>query len=375
MRVSETPLFTGAEMPSTGWVLVTLPINATEFRVHRIARDLIGATGPQGPIGPAGLTGSTGPAGPAGTGGVFLDEAANLVFAGPAAGVAAQPTFRALVAADIPSLSATYLPLSGGTLTGSLVAVNFVSSKAESDLVTVGPHFQLGNPSGSLTQLLQLNTVGGLDFWSFDAALLGWTRSVSISKVGLLSGVDAIFSGNVQALALVADSGGVGPGFSGTLNIEEGGVLRYRIGTGLFGTSGNLVFERYDAAGVFVDGPLVFDNNGNATFIGAVTALRVVLGVSAVTYAATTNLDFNLAAYRTLALTGDVTFTTSNLAAGKTSTVKILCDATPRTFTFPAWKFMGTAPTGIAANKTGILSVTPFGAVDTDCVAAYAVEA
>jgi len=35
-------------------------------------------------------------------------EAANFVFAGPSTGSAAQPSFRSLVAADIPSLSATY---------------------------------------------------------------------------------------------------------------------------------------------------------------------------------------------------------------------------------------------------------------------------
>jgi hypothetical protein len=41
---------------------------------------------------------------------ITLDtQAANSVFAGPATGPAAQPTFRALVASDIPSLSATYV--------------------------------------------------------------------------------------------------------------------------------------------------------------------------------------------------------------------------------------------------------------------------
>jgi len=38
---------------------------------------------------------------------------ANVVFAGPATGSAAGPTFRALVAADIPDLAATYLALTG----------------------------------------------------------------------------------------------------------------------------------------------------------------------------------------------------------------------------------------------------------------------
>lgn len=42
----------------------------------------------------------------------------NTIFAGPSTGSAATPTFRALVSADIPSLS--YLPLAGGTVSGAL---------------------------------------------------------------------------------------------------------------------------------------------------------------------------------------------------------------------------------------------------------------
>lgn len=50
----------------------------------------------------------------------LVTQAANSVFAGPVTGSAAQPGFRALVSADIPSLSAIYLPLAGGTMTGSI---------------------------------------------------------------------------------------------------------------------------------------------------------------------------------------------------------------------------------------------------------------
>lgn len=55
----------------------------------------------------------------------LANQSANLVFAGPSSGAAATPTFRSLVAADIPSLS--YLPLSGGTLSGNLIFANATS--------------------------------------------------------------------------------------------------------------------------------------------------------------------------------------------------------------------------------------------------------
>jgi hypothetical protein len=48
------------------------------------------------------------------------NQSANMVFAGPASGSAAQPGFRDLVLADIPSLSSLYLPLSGGTMSGAI---------------------------------------------------------------------------------------------------------------------------------------------------------------------------------------------------------------------------------------------------------------
>lgn len=105
--------------------------------------------------------------------------------------------------------------------------------------------------------------------------------------------------------------------------------------------------------------------------------LQPALSFAAITYGATTNLD--LAAldgqYRTITLTGNITFTTSNRAAGRTVVIRLLPGASERTLTFPAgWVFVTTKPATLAANKTAVLSLTFFGTADTDCVAAYGVQ-
>lgn len=96
---------------------------------------------------------------------------------------------------------------------------------------------------------------------------------------------------------------------------------------------------------------------------------------STLTYAGTTNIDFMAENFRTETLTGNVTFTTSNLAAGRSITIKIIGDGSLRTFTFPAWKFVGAAaPVGLAANKIAVLTLTAFGTTDATVVAAYSAE-
>ena len=97
---------------------------------------------------------------------------------------------------------------------------------------------------------------------------------------------------------------------------------------------------------------------------------------STLTYGATTNLDLDADGFQTVSLTGNITFTTSNRAAGRSNTVRIVSDGSSRTLTFPVgWTFLGAAaPTSIAASKTAVLTVTFFGTADSDAVAAYAVQ-
>lgn len=94
-------------------------------------------------------------------------------------------------------------------------------------------------------------------------------------------------------------------------------------------------------------------------------------------YAATVNLDFGSYGTRRLSLSGNVTFTTSNVGFSRELLVRIVADGSLRNLTFPAgWKFVGSAaPASIAANKTALLRLWCFGITDAQVVAHYFVEA
>lgn len=94
-----------------------------------------------------------------------------------------------------------------------------------------------------------------------------------------------------------------------------------------------------------------------------------------ITYAASVALDFDSNAMQTVALTGDITFTTSNKAAGRRKIVRIVCDSSGRNFTFPSWTFIGAAgPASIAANKVALLELDCFGTAESDVLARYTVQ-
>lgn len=96
--------------------------------------------------------------------------------------------------------------------------------------------------------------------------------------------------------------------------------------------------------------------------------------VDGIVYGATTNIDFTLATLQAVTLAGNITFTTSNLAPGRSVSMKILADGSTRNFTFPGWIFIGAAaPASIAAGKTAVLSLVSYGSSDGAVVAAYAV--
>ncbi len=98
-------------------------------------------------------------------------------------------------------------------------------------------------------------------------------------------------------------------------------------------------------------------------------------GVSTLTYAATVDIDFSGTPNQELDLTGDVTFTFSNLAAGRNVSVWLNGDGSDRTVTLPAGvKSLGTGITQVTAGKVGFLSLVSRGTSDARVVAGYGEE-
>lgn len=86
----------------------------------------------------------------------------------------------------------------------------------------------------------------------------------------------------------------------------------------------------------------------------------------------TVNLDMAALdlTYQTIAMTGNITFTTSNRAAGRMVTLKLIAGASTRTVVWPSWIALGVLPSSIASGKILVVSVTFFDTTDAAAVVA-----
>jgi hypothetical protein len=185
---------------------------------------------------------------------------------------------------------------------------------------------------------------------------IGAATGTSLTLSGAFSAASATFTTfNVTDLNV---SGGLTWG-------SNSGVPLFASGTPTFvGTSGSGNFARVTSP-TFV-----------APILGVASATNVHITNSTLAYSATPNIDFDGDGFKTITLTGDAAFVGVNYGAGKSVTLRIVGDSSTRNLSFDSdWKFLGAAaPTDIAANKVGLLTLTSFTGADTGVLAAYSVQ-
>lgn len=121
---------------------------------------------------------------------------------------------------------------------------------------------------------------------------------------------------------------------------------------------------------IYIPGPTPLVTTGSP-------GLQPASGYGTITYAAQVTLNFATLnrQMNTISLTGALELLTSNLANGLEMRLRLICDGTQRTLTFPVdWKFVSAKPAALPANKIAVLSLAVFGTTNADVVAAIPIQ-
>jgi len=105
--------------------------------------------------------------------------------------------------------------------------------------------------------------------------------------------------------------------------------------------------------------------------------LQAATGFGTITYAASVAL--NLAELdgevNTITLTGNLQLTTSNLANGRRTGLRLIAGAATRTLTFPVdWQFVSTKPATLPANKVARMTIECHGSSNASVIAGISIQ-
>ncbi len=163
---------------------------------------------------------------------ISTTRAAHLVYAGPASGSAAAPTFRALVAGDIPDLSAVYSPLAGssslttlGTVTAGSTGAGFTIALSVATVTGTLPNaaFPATLPAASGVNLTALTAANITASTTVGRAFLALTNpsAITFARVNADNSVSLLNAADFKtALSITtfdpANPGNIGTGTPGT---------------------------------------------------------------------------------------------------------------------------------------------------------------
>jgi len=179
---------------------------------------------------------------------------------------------------------------------------------------------------------------------------------------------------DISGLDFAPAAQGVTNGNAHEHNGGDGGQIAYSSLSGTPTLGGAAALNVGTTAGTVAAGD---DSRFSAVVTTSAAGLQPASGYGTITYAAQVTIDFAARdrQINTISLTGALELLSSNLANGREVRLRLVCDGTEQTLTFPTdWKFVGTKPANIAASKVAILTLAAFGTTNADVVAAYAVQ-
>ena len=179
---------------------------------------------------------------------------------------------------------------------------------------------------------------------------------------------------DISGLDFAPAAQGVTNGNAHDHNGGDGGQIAYSSLSGRPTLGGAAALNVGTTAGTVAAGD---DSRFSAVVTTSAAGLQPASGYGTITYAAQVTIDFAARdrQINTISLTGALELLSSNLANGREVRLRLVCDGTEQTLTFPTdWKFVGTKPANIAASKVAILTLAAFGTTNADVVAAYAVQ-
>jgi hypothetical protein len=202
--------------------------------------------------------------------GALATQTANYVFAGPTTGSAAVPTFRSLVASDIPALS--YAPATTGS------SILYANGSGGFSSVTVGTGLSFS--AGTLASTASGGTVTSVSVVSANGLAGTVATSTTTPAITLSTSITGLLKGNGTAISAATAGTDYAPATSGSSILYgngSGGFSNVTIGSNLTFASGTL--SATGGGGMTYPGAGIPNSTGSAwgTSYGTSGATSVVL--------------------------------------------------------------------------------------------------
>ena len=202
--------------------------------------------------------------------GALATQTANYVFAGPTTGSAAVPTFRSLVASDIPALS--YAPATTGS------SILYANGSGGFSSVTVGSGLTFS--AGTLASTASGGTVTSVSVVSANGLAGTVANASSTPAITLSTSITGLLKGNGTAVSAAVSGTDYAPATSGNSILYgngSGGFSNVTIGSNLTFSSGTL--SATGGGGMTYPGAGIPNSTGSAwgTSYGTSGATSVVL--------------------------------------------------------------------------------------------------